>query len=156
MKMPQARKRAPIVPPKMKIVIKELLENPKWDLEAAAKAGNVSTYWARRHLKEPHILKYLRDEKAAMLEEARAGNIPALTKVRAESENDMAIVNAVRQLETMGEVIEAAGAGATRFSPGLVVQIVTRAGEIAQTIGPPLPAPSLQIEHDDERVASEP
>jgi hypothetical protein len=155
--MPQARKREPVVPAKMKIVIAELLHQRVYDLAAAAEKAGITTYWARRYLQRPNVLRYFREERAAMLEEVCAGNAAALAKVRAESDNGMAVAAAVRQLEAMRQTVaEETGNGVHRMQPGLVVQIVNVAGEVTQTIAPPLPAPSLQIEHDDERVASEP
>jgi hypothetical protein len=69
---------SPLVPAKMKIVVKELLDQRVYDLAAAARKAGLTTYMARRYLKRPTILRYFREERAAMLEEVCAGNAAAL------------------------------------------------------------------------------
>jgi hypothetical protein len=67
---------------------------------------------------EPHP-PILPEERAAMLEEVRAGNAAALAKVRAESYNGMAVAAAVRQLEAMRQTIaEETAKGVPRVAPG--------------------------------------
>jgi hypothetical protein len=114
--MPEARKREPVVPAKMKVVIKELLDQRVYDLAAAATKAGLSTYLTRRYLKRPNVLRYLREERAAMLEEVCAGNAAALALVRATSDNGMAVTAACRQLETMRQTVawEAGGVQVTR------------------------------------------
>jgi hypothetical protein len=72
--MPPAKHRTPAVPAKMKIVIAELLQQRVYDLAAAAAKAGLTHYWARRYLQRPDILRYFREERAAMLEEICAGN----------------------------------------------------------------------------------
>jgi hypothetical protein len=140
--MPEARKREPVVPAKMKIVVKELLDQRVYDLAAAAKAG-LTHYLARRYLKRPNVLRYFRDERAAMLEEVCAGNAAALALVRATSDNGMAV--ACRQLELMRQTVAEETGGSAQRTPGLQIVIIERAtGRIERTISPP----SMQIEHD--------
>jgi hypothetical protein len=148
--MPEARKRAPVVPAKMKIVVAELLTHPKYDLAAAAEKAGVSHYWARRHLSRPTVLRYFREERAAMLEEICAGNPAALAKVRESSGNDMAIVASCRALELMRQTVAEEAGGARQPAPGLVVQIINGDGRVTQTLGPP-PAPAPFIDVTPER-----
>jgi hypothetical protein len=65
--MPEARKREPVVPAKVKIVVKELLDQRVYDLAAAAAKAGLTTYLARRYLKRPNVLRYFREERAAAL-----------------------------------------------------------------------------------------
>jgi hypothetical protein len=148
--MPPAKHREPVIPAKMKILIEELLHVD--DLKAAAEKAGLSTYWARRYLRRPNILRYFREEKAAMLEAVRAGNIPALVKVRTDSSNGMAVVAAVRQLEAMGQTVAEETGAQSRTRPGLQIIIHAPGGGVLQTIGPQPSAP-LQIEGEAERVA---
>jgi hypothetical protein len=150
--MPEARKRAPVVPAKMKIVVAELLMQPKYDLAAAAEKAGVSHYWARRYLSRPTVLRYFREERAAMLEEICAGNPAALAKVRESSGNDMAIVASCRALELMRQTVAEQAGGARQPAPGLIVQIVHSNGS-TETIGPP-PPPMIDV--TPEREALEP
>jgi hypothetical protein len=144
--MPQARKRESVVPAKMKIVIKELLDQRVYDLAAAAAKAGLTTYLARRYLKRPNVLRYFREERAAMLEEVCAGNAAALALVRATSDNGMAVTAACRQLESMRQVVAEESGGPRQLVPGLVVIIESRDGSV-RTIAPPVPAPRM-IEHE--------
>jgi hypothetical protein len=154
--MPPAKHREPAIPQKVKILIGELLNQRIYDLAAAAERAGITTYWARRYLQRPTVLRYFREERAAMLEEVCAGNAAALAKVRAESDNGMAVTAACRQLEAMRQTVaEETGNGVPRMQPGLVVQIVNVAGEVTQTIGPP-PMPAPMIDVTPERDALEP
>jgi hypothetical protein len=65
--MPEARKREPVVPAKVKIVVKELLDQRVYDLAAAAAKAGLTTYLARRYLKRPNVLRYFREERAPTL-----------------------------------------------------------------------------------------
>ena len=144
--MPPAKHREPVIPEKMKIVIAELLHQRVYDLQGAAEKAGLTHYLARRYLKRPNVLRYFREERAAMLEEICAGNAAALAAVRL-SENGMAVAAAVRQLEAMRQTIaEETRGGRAATMPGLVVQIINQAGEITQTIGGQPSAPPLQIE----------
>jgi hypothetical protein len=142
--MPQARKREPIVPARMRVVVKELLEQRVYDLAAAAEKAGLTTYLARRYLKQPHVLRFFREERAAMLEEICAGNAAALAAVRL-SDNGMAVAAAVRQLESMRQTVaEESRGGRAATMPGLVVQIVHSDGRV-QSIPPMPPAPMIDI-----------
>jgi hypothetical protein len=144
--MPEARKREPVVPAKMKVVIKELLDQRVYDLAAAATKAGLSTYLTRRYLKRPNVLRYLREERAAMLEEVCAGNAAALALVRATSDNGMAVTAACRQLETMRQTVAWEAGGIQRHAPGLVVVIQAVDGRVLQSLPPP-----PMIEHDPLR-----
>jgi hypothetical protein len=152
--MTEARKREPVVPAKMKIVIKELLDQRVYDLAAAAEKAGLSHYMARRYLKRPHVLAFFREERAAMLEEVCAGNAAALALVRATSDNGMAVTAACRQLELMRQTVAEETGGSQRHAPGLVVVIAHADGRL-HTIAPPLP-PAPMIDLTPEREAELP
>jgi hypothetical protein len=142
--MPPAKHRTPAVPAKMKIVIAELFQQQVYDLAAAAERAGLSHYWARRYLQQGHVLQFFREQRAAMIEEVCAGNAAALAKVRAESDNGMAVAAAVRQLEAMRQTVAEETRGGQGQRPGLQIVIHAPGGGIIQTIGPaaPLPAPT--------------
>jgi hypothetical protein len=144
--MPEARKREPVVPAKMKIVVAELLNQRVYNLAAAAAKAGLTTYMARRYLRRPTILRYFREQRAAMLEEVCAGNAAALALVRATSDNGMAVTAACRQLELMRQTVAEETGGPVRHAPGLCVVIMAPDGKVTQTITPA--PPPMQIEHD--------
>jgi ethanolamine ammonia-lyase small subunit len=116
--MPEARKRESVVPAKMKIVVKELLDQRVYDLAAAADKAGLTTCMARRYLKRPNVLRYFREERAAMLEEVCAGDAAAVALVRANSDNGMAVTAACRQLELMRQTVAEETGGPQRHAPG--------------------------------------
>jgi hypothetical protein len=140
--MPEARKRPPVVPTKMKIVVIELLTQSKYDLAAAAEKAGVSHYLARRYLTRSTVRRYFHEQRAAVIEEICAGNPAALAKVREGARNEMAVVAACRQLELMRLAVAEESGGVTRHAPGLVVQIINSEGRVTQTLGPH-PAPPI-------------
>jgi hypothetical protein len=134
-----AKTRAPIVPAKVKVAIRALFEQPKIDLEAAAKAAGMVTYRLRAQLQRPHVRSYMWNAKRALLDEVCAGNPLALKQIRDRSENAMARVAAIRTSEIMRTEIEetARGGPARNTVPGLVVVFETAAGQTVRTIGAP-------------------
>jgi hypothetical protein len=66
--MPPARKRTPVVPAKVKTAVAALLAQSTYDLAAAAKEAGLSTYRLRSYLARPEVLKFVREEKAALVE----------------------------------------------------------------------------------------
>jgi hypothetical protein len=148
--MPEAKHRTPVIPEKMKIVVKELIEQPTYDLAAAAAKAGLSTYQARRYLTRPHVQRYMREQRNAVTEEIRAGNPMALARIRdQDGGNTMAKVAAVRQIEQLGQAAEEIG-GSHRSAPGLVVVIQSSDGRVQMIPSAP-PAP--MIEHEPERAA---
>jgi hypothetical protein len=146
--MPPAKHREAVIPAKMKVVIAELLHQRVYDLAAAAAKAGLTHYLVRKYLKRPNVLRYFREERAAMLEEICAGNAAALAAVRL-SDNGMAVAAAVRQLEAMRQTVaeETRGARAVTM-PGLIVQIVNQVGEVTQTIGGE-PVPMIDVTPTD-------
>jgi hypothetical protein len=149
--MPPAKHRTPAVPAKMKIVIHELLHQKVYDLAAAAAKAGLTHYWARRYLQRPDILRYFREERAAMLEEICAGNAAALAAVRL-SDNGMAVTAACRQLEAMRQTVGEESGRQSGPRPGLQIVIHAPGGGIIQTIGGPQPAPMIDVTPESEAL----
>jgi hypothetical protein len=128
----------------MKIVVAELLTQTKYDLAAAAEKAKLSLYLTKRYLKRPTVLRYFREERAAVLEEICAGNPAALAKVREGSGNDMAVVAACRQLEAMRQTVAEESGRQSAPRPGLVI-VINHGDGRQDTIGPPVPAPMIDV-----------
>ena len=148
--MPNAKHRTPVVPAKVKVAIQFMFEQTKYDLAAAAAQAGLTTYVLRREMKKPHVQKHIWHEKRALIEECCAGNPAALAELRAKSENGMAVVAAIRQLELMRQsaIEEARGPMAPGApQPGLVI-VIQGPGGVQQMIPPPPPQPAPMIEHE--------
>jgi hypothetical protein len=144
--MPPAKHRTPVVPAKVKVALDLLFNDPSADLESAAAAVGMPTNRLRDQLKLPHVRRYATQERGAFIDALCAGNAAALKDIRDNSKNAMARVAAIRQAELMKETLDGpAGALQERHAPGLVVQILNVAGEVTQTIAPPLPAPMIDV-----------
>jgi hypothetical protein len=97
---------------------------------------------------QPHVLRWMLQEKQARLEAASAGNIGALLSVRDYGDNAMAKVHAAKTIETMLDATsERTGIGRSTTPqrvPGLQIVIVQRDGSQDVVAGPP-PAPLIEI-----------
>jgi hypothetical protein len=145
----------PQVPVKVQAAWRLMQDDPKQTLQTAAAAVGLNAYKLREALNRPHVRRWVLDERRLQLESINAGNPEALRRLRDTSENAMAAVGAIKTLEAMKELVEpSARAGTHMHSPGLIVQIINADGRVAQTIGPPAPAP--MIDATPEREALEP
>lgn len=134
--------RSPAVPAKIRAAVELLLElaGPPDYAKLAKQVGYCSAAELRRWLNKPQSIRYLRNRKQERLEAINAANPEALRRVRDESGNSMAKVQAVRALESMGEQMEhQAGAPSGQVAAGFVILIAHRDGS-EQVIAPPLPA----------------
>jgi hypothetical protein len=161
--MAGSKARAPSIPAKVKVAIRALFEQPKIDLEAAAKAAGMDTYRLRTQLNKPHVRSYMWNAKRALLDEVCAGNPLALKEIRDGSENAMARVAAIRTSEIMRTEIEETvrGGPARNTVPGLVVIFESPSGQTVRTIAPPsmplieakpMPAFNPELEPADRRA----
>jgi hypothetical protein len=148
--MPSAKKRPPIVPAKVKAAISVLFEQSNYDLEAAAKAAEITTYRLREEMKKAHVQKWMWHEKRALIEAICAGNPATLAKIRDTSGNDMAKVGAIKTSEIMRESLaDVRNPAAAHQAPGFVILIQTD-GAPARIIEPQAP-PMIEAEPEPDR-----
>ena len=125
------------VPAKVKIAVQFLIEQ-KNDLRAAAEHAVISLYELRRSLSRPASRRYALEQRQVALEAFCLGSPAALQKVRDESENGIAVVNAVKAGEQLRVgVIEAEGVAQKR-APGLQIVIVQNDGARHVAYRPPV------------------
>jgi hypothetical protein len=103
----------------------------------AATVGYRDAYELRKQLMKPQSVRYLRDRKRQVLESINAGNPEALRRVRDESQNSMAKVQAVRALEAMGQDMNEQSGNRGAPAPGFTIVIKQAA--------PPADAPSSGV-----------
>jgi hypothetical protein len=129
------------VPKKVQEAFRLMLNDPSIDLHKAALATGMKTYHLRRCLKLPHVAKWCRGERSAIISELCAGNMAAIRDIRDRGENQMARVAAVRAAENLRQqdMVEA-GQLAGAALPGMQIVIVQAGtGQIEATVGgPPL------------------
>ena len=114
----------------------------------AEQVGYRDAYELRKHLMKPQSVHHLRDRKRQVLESINAANPEALRKVRDESGNSMAKVQAVRTLEAMGDRMDdVAGVRSNLPAPGVVI-IIEQAGRPDRIIGPTAP-PVIDAQPDE-------
>jgi hypothetical protein len=144
--MPPARKREPIVPAKVKAAVDYMFATPGATLQSAAAHVGMVTRMLRFQMTQPHVLRWMLQEKQARLEAASAGNISALLSVRDHGDNAMAKVHAAKTIEQMLDTTsERTGLGRTvqqQRVPGL--QIVIVQGDGTSQVAPP-PMPMLDV-----------
>jgi hypothetical protein len=116
--------------PSIRKALAILLSQSKYDLQEAAIGAGLTTQKLREYLARPAVRTYLRNERRTQIEALCASNANALARVRDEAENSMAVVNAVRQAETMrARIIEEDGpTGMARPTAGLIIVIGGNAG----------------------------
>jgi hypothetical protein len=137
--MPEARKRLPTVSKRVKDAAEYLASTPGATLQTAAAHVGWSTWRLREALKKPHNLQYARAVKALAVEALAVSGPATLAKVIADGSNQMAVVAAVKTVESLrGVAAEYAGLVApTARLPGLQIVILQRdSGAVMQTIGP--------------------
>jgi hypothetical protein len=137
--MPERKHKVSAVYPKVRDAIAILLAQDKYDLPAAAAGAGLPLHRLKDYLSRPSVRSYLRDQRRVQIETLCASNANALARIRDEGENAMAVVNAVRQAETMrARIIEEDGpAGAAKRTAGLVIVIGTP-GERSVRVEPQL------------------
>lgn len=106
------------------------------DFIQAARIAGITPYVLRRYFDRPSVVALLHAERRAWRALICAGNEGALKRVRDTSENGMATVAAIRQLEAIDETDAERGRG-TAPSPGIVINIIRR----DDTAPEPAPAP---------------
>jgi hypothetical protein len=136
--MPNAKKREPVVPKRVKVAVAFLIEE-RADLQAAAAHAGISTYELRREMGKPRVRRYALAERQIALEAFCLGSPAALARVRDQSENGMAVVAAVKAGEFLKEGALEAEASTQKRQPGLQIVIVADDGSKRVVYGPPEP-----------------
>jgi hypothetical protein len=139
------------VPKQIKAVIKLMIygepndpDGKPVDFITAAKACGVRPDIMRKWLDRPEVRSFLRAERRAYREIICSGNEGALRRIRDESANAMAQINAVRTLEQICEE-ETIREGRGTVSPGLVICMVQER--------PPQPSPAPVVDVEPLPVA---
>lgn len=137
----------PVVPVKVKAAFELMLSDPKMTWQLAAAAVGISTHRFRRALRLPHVRQWAMAEHKARVDAICAANPERLRSIADSSENDMARVASIKQLEAIKEALEnpsrGGSSGGGQSSPGLVIIIQNHDGtQQAFPSGPP-PAPQL-------------
>jgi hypothetical protein len=121
-----SRGTVPIVPAKVKAAVEILLTlagAPDY-AALAATVGYRDAYELRKQLMKPQSVRHLRERKRQVLADINASNPERLRRVADESENAMAKVAAVRQLEMMESAMnETNGNRAGVPAPGFTIVI---------------------------------
>jgi hypothetical protein len=126
----EAKHRVSAIYPSIRTAVSILLSQDKYDVPAAAAGAGLTTQKLKEYLSRPSVRTYLREQRRVQIETLCASNANALARIRDEAENSMAVVNAVRQAETMrARIIEEDGpTGTARPACGLVIVIGGSAG----------------------------
>jgi hypothetical protein len=141
---------SPAVPKKVKEAVEILIGlTGAPDYAAIAEAvGYRNAAELRVHLTKAQSVRYLRDRKREVLEAINLANPAALRRVRDESANSMAKVQAVRTLESMADRMDEDGGGrADQMSPGVTI-VVEQVGRPDHIIGP-RPHPVIEARPDE-------
>jgi hypothetical protein len=140
--MPKERDLIPSISPQVKRAIQYMVDT-KADILAAAAHAGMKHYELRRQLGKPHVRQYGFTQRQIAIEAFCLGSPAALSKVRDESENGMAVVAAVKAGEMLKiGAIEAEAAGQRRL-PGLQIVIVEGNGSERVAFQPPQQMPPL-------------
>jgi hypothetical protein len=123
--MTKSKHKVSAVYPSVRTAIAILLSQDKYDVAAAAAGAGLTLPKLKEFLNRPSVRTYFREQRRVQIETLCASNANALARVRDEAENSMAVVNAVRQAETMrARIIEEDGpTGTARPACGLVIVI---------------------------------
>lgn len=97
------------------------------DLQEAARTANSSTRAIRRALERSHVVAHLRKRREVLRTSAAGQNIRRLVAIRDAAEN-MPALQAIRELERLGDEQHSAGRISTPFA-GVTVNIVHVANE---------------------------
>lgn len=119
--------------PKLKIAIDAIVFDGA-DMQEAARIAKTSTRAIRKALERGHVVKHLYKRREVLRTHASAQNIKRLVEIRDAADN-MPAVQAIRELEHMGDEQGQASRAAAPFS-GLVVVINQPAAQGASVANP--------------------
>jgi hypothetical protein len=112
-----------VVPERVKTAIAFLIEQ-KNDLPSAAAHAGISLRELKRYMGLPQCRRYSLEQRQIALEAFCLGSPAALARVRDQSDNGIAVVNAVRAGEILRTGALEAEAAATKRAPGLQIVIL--------------------------------
>jgi hypothetical protein len=104
------------------------------EMDASAKKAGITTRAVRLAMAKPHVIGYMRTQRATLVNELSASNVHHLRTMRAESPNQMVRLGAVRTIEDIAD-----GRGGRGSSVNVNVGVAIQAGFI------------LDLREDDER-----
>jgi hypothetical protein len=131
------------IPAKVKTAIAFLIEQRN-DLQAAAPHAGISMRELRRAMGQPQVRRYSLEQRQIELERFCLGSPMALARVRDNSENGIAVVNAVRAGEILRQGALQEEGAAQRRMPGLQIVLVQGDGTKQVVAGPP-PMPMTDV-----------
>jgi hypothetical protein len=123
------------VPAAAKAAIEYLLDVEN-SLEKAAAHAGLKLISLKKYLQRTHIRRYLFEERQIRIDAARAGNVPALVKVRDHSENGMAIVAAAKAIEQLGAETDASGQPRSPAQSAGITIVIETPGASAKVLPP--------------------
>jgi hypothetical protein len=97
----------------------------------------------RLALQRPHVIAYLKQRREVFRVNACAGNIHRLAKVAESSGNAMAVVQAVKAMEQIGE--NEAQSGGRSALPGLQIVVIQGAIDTRLTHAQPVTIDNVEI-----------
>jgi hypothetical protein len=119
------------IPQRVKVAIAFLLEQ-KNDLAAAALHAGMDLRELKRAMGLPQVRRYSLEQRQIALEAFCLGSPAALTKVRDESENGMAVVASIKAGEQLRIGAIEAEAAAKQRMPGLQIVLIQKDGSREQ------------------------
>jgi hypothetical protein len=140
--MGEAKHREPAIWPRVKTAISFLIEQ-KADLALAAAAAGMTVRELRRQMAKPHVRRFALEQRQLALEAFCMGSPAALTKVRDESENGMAVVASIKAGEQLRVGAIEDEAAAQKRGPGLQIVILQPGG--AREMVPMSPQPMVPM-----------
>jgi hypothetical protein len=126
------------IPAKVKTAIAFLIEQRN-DLQAAAPHAGISMRELRRAMGQPQVRRYSLEQRQIELERFCLGSPMALARVRDNSENGIAVVNAVKAGELLRVGALQEEGAAQKRQPGLSIILVQKDGGHLVAYEPPKP-----------------
>ncbi len=145
-----ARKQKDEISPQLRIALDSMVQEGL-ALDEAARKAKMTTRGVRLALERPHVLRYLRQARAAFISEVRATNPRRLRELRAQESNPAAAVRAALAIEQLDGGDRTPPPG-TKL-PGITI-VITDNGRPIKTIGPPSP-PTIEARANPPKRADD-
>ena len=112
----------------------------------AAKRANMSEHSLYAALRKPHVKAYYLQQLEVLRLSERARNIHTLVSVRDQESNQMARVQAVKELEQLSDD-DPRGPSSATHSPGLTIRIINQV-QAQQPSGPVIDVSATDVTRD--------